>query len=109
RGRGRERGPGWPDRGTGRSPPTVRLPTDLGAAGSRGLVGQQESRAADLATVGAEAGQAEGQPEAPPAARAGRECLSPPAVAWQGRCMDMGLYLRPYQRRPEPEVAEPCR
>ena len=72
----------------------------------RGLVGQQEGGAADLAAVGAETGQAAGQAQAPPAARAGRQRLPPPAVAREGRRMDMGLYLRPYQRRPEPEVVE---
>ena len=44
--------------------------------------------------------------QAPPAARAGRERLSPPAVARQRRRLDMGLYLRPDQRRPEPQVVE---
>ena len=34
-----------------------------------------------LAALGAEAGRAAGQAQAPPAARAGRERLSPPAVA----------------------------
>ena len=56
--------------------------------------------------VGAEAGRAAGQSQAPPAARAGRERLPPPALARQGRRLDMGLHLRSDQRRPEPEVAE---
>jgi putative transposase len=43
----------------------------------------------------------------PRAARAGRERVPPPAVARERRCMDMGLHLRPYRRRPEPQVAEP--
>ena len=37
------------DRGTGRGAPAVRLPADLGPAGSRGLVGQQEGGASPLA------------------------------------------------------------
>ena len=80
--------------------PAVRLPADLGPLGSRGLVGQQEGGSSHLASVGAEAGQAAGRPQAPPTAWAGSERLSSPAVAWEGRRMDMGLYLRSYQRRP---------
>ena len=52
--------------------PAVRLPADLGPLGSRGLVGQQEGGASHLASVGAEAGQAAGRPQAPPTAWAGR-------------------------------------
>ena len=55
---------------------------------------------------GLKAGQAAGQAQAPPAARAGRERLPSPAIARQRRRMDMGLYLRSYQRRPKPQVAE---
>src|SRR5271157_3380573 len=73
---------------------------DLGPLGSRGLVGQQEGGSSHLASVGAEAGQAAGRPQAPPTAWAGSERLSSPAVAWEGRRMDMGLSLRSYQRRP---------
>ena len=53
-----------------------------------------------LASVGAEAGQAAGRPQAPPTAWAGSERLSSPAVAWERRRLDMGLSLRSYQRRP---------
>ena len=35
--------------------------------------------------------------QAKPAARPGRQRVPPPAVARQGRCMDMGLHFRPYQ------------
>ena len=49
----------------------------------RGLVGQQEGGAADLAALGAETGQtACRNPEAAPAARAGRQRLPPPPLAW---------------------------
>ena len=53
--------------------------------------------AADLAPVGAEAGRAAGHAQAPPPAWAGRERVSPPAVARQGRRRDRGLRLRPHQ------------
>ena len=49
---------------------------------------------------GLKAGPAAGRPQAPPTAWAGSERLSSPALAWQRRRMDMGLYLRSYQRRP---------
>ena len=51
--------------------------------GSRGLVGQQEGSSSYLASVGAEAGQAAGRPQAPPTAWAGSERLPSPAVAWE--------------------------
>ena len=49
---GRASGAGPADRGVGGHPPAVRLPADLGPPGPRGLVGQQEGRAADLALSG---------------------------------------------------------
>ena len=50
-------------RGTGRGPTAVRLPADLGLAGSRGLDGQQEGRALTLSRVGAESGPTAGDPK----------------------------------------------
>ncbi len=86
--------------------PAVRLPADLGPVGPRGLVGQQEGGASPLPGVGAETGRAAGQSQAAPGAWTGHERLPSPAVARQRRCMDMGLHLRSYQRRSEPEVVE---
>src|SRR5258708_4551977 len=84
--RGRRAGPpggvGPADRGTGRQAPAVRLPTDLGPLGPRGLVGQQEGGAADLATVGAQAGQAAGRAQAKTTSRAGRQLVPSPAATW---------------------------
>ena len=77
---GRASGAGPADRGVGGHPPAVRLPADLGPPGPRGLVGQQEGRAADLAPVGAEAGRAAGHAQAPPPAWAGRERVSAGAL-----------------------------
>ena len=68
--------------------PAVRLPADLGVVGSRGLVGQPEGGASAVARVGAEDRQAAGHAQAPPAARAGRERVPPPAVARERRCVE---------------------
>ena len=54
----------------------------------------------------AETGRETGQDQASPASRPGRERLPSPPLARQGRRLDLGLPLRPDQRRPEPEVAE---
>src|SRR5437868_14197801 len=81
-GRARRAGGAGPaDRGAGRRAPAVRIPADLGPPGPRGLVGQQEGGAADLAALGPEAGRTAGLPQAPPAARAGRQRVPPPAVS----------------------------
>src|SRR5947209_18760114 len=95
--RRRASGVGRADRGTRRPAPAIRIPEDLGPAGSRGLVGQQEGGAAPLASVGTEGGPPASQSQAASAARAGRQRLPPPPLARERRRLDMGLYLRPYQ------------
>src|SRR3954451_19360861 len=107
---GRQRpavGPGTADRGPLGPPPAVRLPTDLGHARPRGLVGEQEDGASALASARAETGREAGPDQATPASRPGRQRLPSPPLTGQGRRLDLGLPLRPDRRRPEPEVAQP--
>jgi len=61
---------------------------------------------ADLADLGAEAGQTAGQSQAPPRARAKQERLSSAALSRQGRCMNIGLLFRSNRRRSKSQVVE---
>jgi len=63
-------------------------------------------RASSLASARAEIGRETGQDQASPTSWPGCERLPSPALAGQGRRLDLGLHLRPDQRRPEPEVVE---
>ena len=59
---------------------TLRLPTNLGPPGARGLDGQQEGGASSLPSGGAESGPTAGQSQAAPSAWTGSERLPSPAL-----------------------------
>ena len=74
---------------------------------ARRLDGQQEGSAPPLPRAGVESGPSAANPK--PRREHGQDknaCQY--ALVRQGRCMDMGLYLRSYQRRSKPQVVE-CR